>query len=53
MSSWLSLMFKVIELVGLVLSFAEFCVNLFQFGSGKSRWRVGSKRSVSSPRFGF
>ena len=48
-------MFKLIELVGLVLSLflAEFCANLFQFGSGKSRWRVGSKRSVSSPTFGF
>ena len=44
-------MFKMIELVELVLSLAEFFPKLFEFGSGEPRWRICIKRS--SPRFCF
>ena len=47
----MSLTFKMIELVELVLSLAEFFAKLFEFGSGESRWRVCIKRSF--PRFCF
>ena len=44
-------MFKMIEMVELVLSLAEFFAKLFEFSSDESRWRVCIKRS--SPRFFF
>ena len=49
----MSLVFKLIDLVELVLSLAEFCIKLFEFSLGESRWKACSKRSVCSPRFGF
>lgn len=50
MSSWLNLVFKLIELPELVLSLLEFCDKLIEFGCGDNRWRVSIWRDFCYTR---
>ena len=52
-SSWLNLVFQLLEFVKLVLILLEFCAKLVKFSSSESRWRVYSRREVCYPWFGF
>ena len=47
-SSWLNLVFQLVEFVKLVLILVEFCAKLVEFSSSESRRRVCSRRSLLS-----